>query len=222
MGLLGMLAAGGAMGARGAANAGVRAQNELEIAQAKNGMDMDREQLRQEFLNERYKTQRADAREAAKSNLLLEEAKYQRGRSDKITDTEADRAHKMDIERMKESGRDKRSNARIASSGDMRSSGGGKSNSVTLNDGTEFIPNDADSKNAANLHRLGLAGSIQEGYEIIYAQKFSSQAAGTMGGFQSGIIPESRNMSRALLNGSQGVTVPKTERLQFNPKTGGF
>ena len=60
VGLLGMLAAGGAMGARDASNASVRAQNELEIGNA-------REMLREEFLNRRFDRELDVARENAKA-----------------------------------------------------------------------------------------------------------------------------------------------------------
>ena len=71
VGLLGMLAAGGAMGARDASNASVRAQNELEIGNA-------REMLREEFLNRRFDRELDVARENAKAQAAQKELEYRR------------------------------------------------------------------------------------------------------------------------------------------------
>ena len=61
-GLLGILAAGGAMGARDASNASVRAQNELEISNA-------REMMREEFLNRRFDKELELGKIKAKSDI---------------------------------------------------------------------------------------------------------------------------------------------------------
>lgn len=224
MGLLEIIAAGGAMGARDASNMNVRAQNELEIRNAANNMEMDREMLRQKYLDKRYQVQRADAKEMATQQGLLAERKSKTDRENKIEDDERKHKQNLELAEFKESKKDKRFADKIAaglgSSGGSGKAAGG--NVIQLEDGTLFTPNDADSKNAANLVRIGAAKNIREGYEIIYAQRFSSQAAGTMGGLQSGVVPESKNMSRALLNGSAIADAPITERLKFNPKTGGF
>jgi len=82
--LLGMLAAGGAMGARDASNASVRAQNELEIGTA-------REMMREEFLNRRFDRELDAARESSKARAQQDDIKYQRMMEDKA----AQREHEM-------------------------------------------------------------------------------------------------------------------------------
>ena len=108
MALLGMLAAGAAMGARDASNNSVRALNEMELARARNGMEMDREALRMKYEERRYQQQREDAKEAGKAKMQLEEARYQRTRADKLVDRESENKLKLQIEGMKEKGRNDR------------------------------------------------------------------------------------------------------------------
>ena len=102
MALLGFLAAGAAMGARDASNNSVRALNEMELARARNGMEMDREALRMKYEERRYQQQREDAKEAGKAKMQLEEARYQRTRADKLVDRESENKLKLQIEGMKE------------------------------------------------------------------------------------------------------------------------
>lgn len=71
VGLLGMMAAGAAIGARNASNQNVAAQNQLEIENA-------REQLREEYLNRRFDRELQTAQEIGKQKAAADEAKYQR------------------------------------------------------------------------------------------------------------------------------------------------
>lgn len=158
MGLLGMLAAGGAVGARNASNNNVIAQNELELAGARHNMEMDREMLRQKYLDKRYTTERADAREDAKNSALLNERNYQRTRADKITDAELTHKQKLELEGIKESGRNSRNNARIAASKIGGSDGSG---------GVDMSKMGSPAgKAAVDLMRLGLAKDAPSAYEM--------------------------------------------------------
>lgn len=223
MGLLGMLAAGGAVGARNASNNNVIAQNELELTGARNNMEMDREMLRQKYLDKRYTTERADAREDAKNSALLNEMNYQRTRADKISDAELTHKQKLELEGVKESGRNARSDKRIAAMNKSSDGKGSSGSGVMLPDGSEFIPNDADSKNAVNLVITRQADDIQDAYQKIYAMRLVSQAAGTPEGFRDGNIPTARNMSSQILrprsnaDQAEGVGGVMFER---DPKTG--
>lgn len=222
--LLGMLAAGAAMGARDASNNSVRALNELELSRARNGMEMDREALRMKYEEKRYQQQRDDSKEANKAKMVFDEAKYQRDRSDKLSDRETENKMKMQIEGMKESGRNARFGQRQSLLRENAKAGGGSAQGgIQLEDGSTFVPNDADSKNAVNLVKLKLADNLQDAYQKIYASKYASQAAGSVEGLTEGTVPTSMKMSGQLLN-RQNNTVQNPQELirSFNPKTGRF
>lgn len=223
VGLLGMLAAGGAMGARDASNATVRAMNEMEMRQQNNNMEMDRERLRQQYLDKRYGQERADNMEMAKGKAMLDERNYQRNRENKLADDEISHKRKLEIEDKRESGRTSRSNAKIAAMKDSLSTGTkGGGSGIELADGTIFSPNDADSKSAVNLVRLGLAKDIPDAYQKIYASKYTSSAASSVQGLREGTVPQSLKMSRDLFNISEDELTQTQPRLKYNPKTGGF
>ena len=190
MGLLGMLAAGAGGGIRHASNASVQAQNILETDQA-------RERLRAEFYDARYNRKRQDQIIDAKSQGLLNQAVYERDRANKLSDSEIEHGRKIEIEGLKESGRNARNNAKIAAGNQ-----GGKADedSIMLADGTVFKPNDATSKMAANLVRIKSARDIPHAYEIIFGKDLASQAASSIGGLTKGMVPEAMNMSREFLS----------------------
>lgn len=213
MGLFGMLAAGGAVGAMNASNSNVEAQNRLE-------MDQSKERIREAFYNRRYSQSRADTREDARSQALLNAATYERTRTDKLTDDEAKHKRGIEIEGIK-SGRSAASNAaRIQAAEIRKGSAGGKGGSgVMLPDGTEFIPNDADSRAAVNLVNLGMADSVPDAYEKIYANKLTGRAAGSIQGLREGIVPTAKSMSRQLL-GSDIQSQDFIQETTRDPKTG--
>lgn len=227
VGLLGMLGAGAAMGARDASNATVKAMNEMEIRQGQNDMEMNREQLRQQYLDKKYGQQRQDNIDMAKNKAILDESNYNRNRKNKVADDELNHGRKMEIENKKESGRNARSNNTIAAMKERSSSGGssGKAggSSITLDDGTVFTPNDADSKNAANLVQLGLAKDMKDAYLKIHASRYTSAAASSINGIRSGTVEESQNMSNKLFGGNgqqQNSATGGDVTYNLDPKTG--
>lgn len=213
MGLLGMLAAGAGGGIRDASNASVQAQNQLEIEAA-------RENLREEFYSRKYNRERADQISDAKSQGLLNQAAYERDRANKLADEETKHTRSKEIEGIKTS-RSAASNAARIQAAEIRKSGAGGNggSGIMLPDGSEFAPNDADSRAAVNLVNLGMADSIQDAYEKIYASKLTGRAAGSIQGLTEGIVPTAKDMSRQLF-GSGAQTQPIIR--DFNPKTGGF
>ena len=217
MGLLGMLAAGAGGGIRDASNASVQAQNILEADQAK-------ERLRAEFYDARYNRKRQDQIIDAKSQGLLNQAVYERDRANKLSDSEIEHGRKMEIEGLKESGRNARSRDRI-NAGSGATGGGMEGDYITLADGTPFKPNDATSRMAANLVRIKSARDIPHAYEIIFGKDLASQAAGSIGGLTQGMVPEAMNMSRQFLgnraaSGGNTQQQSATTRDRYDSKTG--
>jgi hypothetical protein len=213
--MLGILAAGAAQGAANASNMNVQAQNVLEI-------DQNREALREEYLNRRFDKELAVGRENAKAAGALRDMEYQRNRADKQVDNEAKHKQAIEIEGY----RDKRSAAnnatRLQAASIRGKASGGESdggNPIILPNGQRFVPNDADSKAAANLVHIGAAKDIQEGYQKVYAMKLASPAAGSIQGLTEGMIPAATGMSGQLLNGQQ-----KEQNVlkEWNPKTRKF
>lgn len=153
-GLLGMLAAGGASGAARASNMNVQAQNQLEMENNRNANDMDREALRQEFLDRQYNTNRADNIENSKNQALIAEATYNRTRADKLADRESDRAHQIGLLGMKEAGENARLNKTLsAKAKESGINGGGKIDSPI-------------GKATMDLVRLGIAPDVPSAYEM--------------------------------------------------------
>ena len=220
MGLLGMLAAGAGGGMRDASNASVQAQNQLEI-------ETSRERLRQEFYEQRYNRKRQDQISDAKSQGLLNQATYERERSDKLTDEESKHRRGIEIEGIK-TGRTESANAariraaEIKASGSPRGGAAGGGDEIILADGTVFKPNDATSKMAANLVRIKSARDIPHAYEIIFGKDLASQAAGSIGGLTKGMVPEAMNMSREFLGDRARENTNTNTIRTFTPKTGKF
>ena len=170
MALLGMLAAGAAMGARDASNNSVRALNEMELARARNGMEMDREALRMKYEERRYQQQREDAKEAGKAKMQLEEARYQRTRADKLVDRESENKLKLQIEGMKEKGRNDRFGQRqsLLRENAKKSSGGAEG----------FNPRSPEGKAAQDLIEAGLAKDWAEAYDMVQQDRLMRGVAG--------------------------------------------
>lgn len=207
MGLLGVIASGAAMGARDASNMNVQEAN----------ID-HREALRQHYETEKYNRMRGDAIQDAEMAGRANQNKYERDRADKLNDTEAKWAHEKGLLNEKEEGRNRRHANGIAARKSNGGSGGKEaSNGIQLEDGSIFVPNDADSKAATNLVKIGFAENIQDAYRIVYAKQYSSQAASSIQGLTDGMVNTSKNMSGQLLqNKDQRNPQPRV----YNPKTG--
>jgi len=112
VGFLGMMAAGAAVGARNASNMDVQAQNQMEMERIRSNIDIDREALRQKYLDKKFAQQSEMNAQQFKAKALLDESRYQRERQDKLSDSEANRKHQLELEGIKESGRNSRFNQR--------------------------------------------------------------------------------------------------------------
>lgn len=207
MGLLGMLAAGGAMGLRDASNQSVEALNRIEL-------ETMREELRQNYLDRRYQQRREDAIEGGKIKALLDQTNYERERAGKLQDDEAKHKRNLEIERLKNA-RTSASNASRIEAAKIRS---GYGNSV-VSDGAAFNPKSPEGKAAQDLVDSKVAKNLPEAYEIIYAKGLAGRAAGSLGGLTKGIAPEAIDMSRQFLGGRniQEEQIPGVIR---DPKTG--
>ena len=200
--MLGILAAGAAQGAANASNMNVQAQNQVETQSTQHGRDLERDALREEFLNKRFDKEVAIVRENAKAAGALRDREYERNRADKLVDNDAKHKQAIEIEGFKDK-RTAASNATRLQAAALRSKGaeGGSGSSITLPNGEVFTPNDADSKAAANLVKLGLAADLQEGYQKVHALRLSGNAASSIQGLTEGTIPTAMKMSEELLNG---------------------
>lgn len=214
MNLGGILAAGAAQGAANASNMNVQAQNQVEMQNMQHGRDVQRDALREEYLNKRFDKEVSMKREDAKAAGALRDMEYQRNREDKRVDGETEFGRKLQLEGIKESGRNARADKRLKVDGET---GGGSA--ITLPNGDVFTPNDADSKAAANLVKLGLATDLQEGYQKVHALRLTGNAAGSIQGLTEGTIPTAMKMSGELLNGQQKQ---QSVLKEWNPKTGKF
>jgi hypothetical protein len=215
MSLGGMLVAGGAMGLRTASNANVQAQNDLELDQA-------REALREQFHSQRYQQARADAKENFQSQALLNQARYEQQRGDKLTDAELKHKQSMALEDRKDK-RSAASNATRLQSALLRKESGGSGGSkgnVTLADGTEFTPRSSEFKVAADMVDTGLAKTIPEAYQIMISKGLISQAAQNPMSYKEGSVSVAKDMVTNLFSND---VVPNKEKVRsFNPKTGKF
>jgi len=201
VGFLGMMAAGAAMGARDASNASVRAQNELEVGNA-------REQLREEYANKRFDKELSVARENAKAAGFLKDQEYQRNRADKQTDTEAEYKRRLELESIRESGRNARSDKRISAADARAKAGGvtgdgGASKGITLPNGKQFVPSSPEYKFAVDLVNGGEYDNISDALKFVVSKGLVSQAAGSLGGAAKGAVPESQNMTNQLFGGNK-------------------
>ena len=165
VGLLGMLAAGGAMGARDASNASVRAQNELEISNA-------REMMREEFLNRRFDRELDVAKENAKAQAAQNELKYQRDSEAK----DKQYAHEMkktgllnqgrlDVEAARNAGANARLDKRIAADKDKNPPKPKSDENdlyVTLKDGRKYLPQTEEEKRARTVMLANPGTSFEE------------------------------------------------------------
>lgn len=220
VGLLGMLAAGGAMGARDASNASVRAQNELEIGNA-------REALREEFLNRRFDRELDVAKESAKAKSQQEDIKYQRDLDAKkeqyaheLKKTGLLNQGKIDAANVRESG----ANARHRETMDLeknKKKDDPKSDDlyVTLKDGRRYLPQTQQEKDARTLMLENKGISFEEAL-------MRNKAAGFVGNAMrdpfaalkdDGITGKAREMVNQIYGG--GNKNPGEASLIIDPKT---
>lgn len=215
MALLGMLAAGAAMGARDASNNSVRAMNEMELMRARTGMEMDREALRMKYEEKRYQQQREDAKEAGKTKMAFEEAKYNRTRADKLADRESENKMKMQIEGMKESGR----NARFGQRQALLRENANKSSSTGVEG---FNPRSPEGKAAQDLVEAKLAKDYAEAYEMIQEDKLLRSVAGNNLMTEPKQVFDLRRKYKEERSNNLEPQNPQELIRSFNPKTGKF
>ena len=222
VGLLGMLAAGGAMGARDASNASTRAQNELEISNA-------REMMREEFLNRRFDKELELGKIKAKSDIDRDKIKYENERIDK----EAQREHeikkvgllgqnRLDVEAARNAGANARLDRRLAADKANASSKGESANNedlyVTLQDGRKYLPQTQIEKDARSLVIAGIAKNYEDAIRGIQSGKLLGPAiSSSVGVLDSPTAAESaKQLTNRLYGGTQNQ--PGYE-LNFDPKS---
>lgn len=221
VGLLGMLAAGGAMGARDASNASVRAQNELEISNA-------REMMREEFLNRRFDRELDVAKENAKAQAAQNELKYQRDleAKDKQYAHEIKKVgllgqNRLDAEDRRNAGANARLEKRLAAD-KANASAKGKETSddlyVTLKDGRKYLPQTEEEKRARTVMLANPGTSFEEALMRNKTAGFVGNAArDPLNAFSNeGITGKAREMINQIYGGTQNQ--PGYE-LNFDPKS---
>lgn len=222
VGLLGMLAAGGAMGARDASNASVRAQNELEISNA-------REMMREEFLNRRFDRELDVAKENAKAQAAKDELKYQRDQEDKAAQREHEikkvgllGQNRLEAEDRRNAGANARLDRRLAADKANASSKGESSSNddlyVTLQDGRKYLPQTQIEKDARSLVIAGIAKNYEDAIRGIQSGKLLGPAiSSSVGVLDSPTAAESaKQLTNRLYGGTQNQ--PGYE-LNFDPKS---
>ena len=216
VGLLGMLAAGGAMGARDASNASVRAQNELEISNA-------REMMREEFLNRRFDRELDVSKENAKAQAAQNELKYQRDLEAK----DKQYAHEMkktgllnqgrlDAEAARNAGANARLEKRIAADKDKNPPKPKNDENdlyVTLKDGRKYLPQTELEKKARAYVISGVSPTYEDAIKSIKNEDLLRPAMSVPGTFTSKkAVDTARNISDQLY-GNNGVQRFKLEDL---------
>lgn len=216
--MVGFLLAGAAIGARDSSNMNVQAQNQMEMERMRNNMNIDREALRMKYEEKRYQQQRDDAIEGNKAKMAFDEARYQRDRSDKLTDRETENKMKMQIEGMKESGRNARFGQRQSLLRENPKSGG-SSKGIVLPSGDTFTPSSPEYRLAVDMVKSGDAPDINSAIRIVLSKGLVSQAAGSVQGLTEGAVPTARKMSGELF-GSQNQQAQEGISFVRDPKTG--
>lgn len=156
MGILGMMVAGGAQGLANASNQNVAAQQQLEMENIRGGREDQREALRQKYLEKNFNLQRQDRKETAMAQMQLDERNYQRNRADRMTDTDMSHRQRIELEGIRESGRNSRSANSIAAA---------NARSGSTPEGHRKMES-PEGKAAADLIRLGLAGNERDAYNM--------------------------------------------------------
>lgn len=220
VGLLGMLAAGGAMGARDASNASVRAQNELEIGNA-------RERLREEFLNKQFDKQMEMNKETNKARAQQADIKYQRDLDAKkeqyiheMKKTGLLNQGKIDAANIREGGANARHRERMELEKKNKNTDPENNDLyVTLKDGRKYLPQTEEEKRARTIVLANPGTSFEEALMQNKAVGFVSNAArDPLNSFSdSGITGKAREMVNQLYGGNQPAA--GGFELNFDPKS---
>lgn len=227
MGLLGMLAAGGAVGAMQGSNMNVQAQNQLEMENMRANREDSRDALRQQYLDKQFNATREDNKAAAKYAAQAKEVDYQRGRADKTSDADLKHKQALEISGMTEAGRNSRAAANNASrmaaaASKAGGAGGGDS---------EFGKMDSNlGRTLGDIMRLKLADNPQDAYKLYTSldivaaaqknpmNKFDDKTLlDSVGRLTRGLIPS--KPGEGLLNGG-GAQSPIAGTFVLDPKTG--
>jgi len=212
---LGILAAGAAQGAANASNMNVQAQNQLEMQDVQHGRDLQRDALREEYLNKRFDKEVAINQENAKAAGALRDMEYQRNRADKIVDNEAKHKQAIEIEGFKDK-RTAATNATRLQAAALRSKGagesGGSGKGLQLPSGETFTPNSPEYKLAVDIVKSGLTSDLNEAINIVISKGLVSQSANSIQGLTEGTVPAARVMTGQLLGGQQQ---PKLDRFKL-------
>lgn len=220
MNLGGILAAGAAQGAANASNMNVQAQNQVETQNMQHGRDMQRDALREEYLNKRFDKEVSMKREDAKAAGALRDMEYQRNRADKRVDGEAEFGRKMQLEGVKESGRNARADKRIAAMNVNGETGSGSSKGLQLPNGETFTPNSPEYKFIVDGVKAGRFADLEEGLNFVVSKGLVSQAANSIQGLTDGTVPAAKNMTGQLFN--KQPAKQQSVLKEWNPKTGKF
>ena len=209
---LGILAAGAAQGAANASNMNVQAQNQVEAQDVQHGRDMQRDALREEYLNKRFDKEVSMKREDAKAAGALRDMEYQRNRADKIVDNDAKHKQAIEIEGYKDK-RTAASNATRLQAAALRSKGagesGGSSKGLQLPSGETFTPNSPEYKLAVDLVKSGEYTDIKDAIRVVISRGLVSQSANSIQGLTEGTVPAARSMTGQLLGGQQPAKVDR-------------
>ena len=219
VGLLGMLAAGGAMGARDASNASVRAQNELEISNA-------REMMREEFLNRRFDRELDVAKENAKAQAAQNELKYQRDLEAKdkqyaheMKKTGLLNQGKLDAEAARNAGANARLDKRIAADKDKNPPKPKNDENdlyVTLKDGRKYLPQTQQEKEARTITLTNPGTTFEDAVIAVKTGGLVGNAArDPRAAFvQNGLVNKAREMAGQIYGGgNKGIERFKLEDL---------
>lgn len=207
---LGILAAGAAQGAANASNMNVQAQNQVEMQDMQHGRDLQRDALREEYLNKRFDKEVSMKREDAKAAGALRDMEYQRNREDKRVDGETEFGRKLQLEGVKESGRNARADKRIAA---MKVDGGGTSKGITLENGKQFVPSSPEYRLAMDMVNSGEYDNINDAIRVVISKGLLNQSASSPEGLLGNLVTPANKMTNELFN-SQGRSV-KQERYKL-------
>ena len=218
--MLGILAAGAAQGAANASNMNVQAQNQVEMQNMQHGRDLERDALREEFLNKRFDKEVAIGRENAKAAGALRDQEYQRNRADKLVDNDAKHKQAITLEGFKDK-RSAASNATRLQAAALRSKGadGGSGKGLQLPNGETFTPNSPEYKLAVDIVKSGVTDDLHEAINIVISKGLVSQSANSIQGLTEGTVPAARSMTGDLLGSAKKE---QTVLKEWNPKTGKF
>lgn len=201
-GLLGVMAAGAARGARDASNMNVQEQN---INQ--------REALRQHYETEKYSRMRKDAKEDSANAGEANQRIREEDRANKLSDTELDREFKAG-----ESAKERESKRSIAALRE-NAKGGGKGGG-SGEDGLYFDPLSKEGKAVADMLRFKRFTDPDEAYKVVYAAQLMGYAASSIAGMTDGAMKVAQDYANKLFPDKPGKSTNVSRT--YNPQTGTF